>query len=194
MTLSPSSLAPQHPKDRLLLTQFIPSFAKEETLMIVKVGPEWLDQKVGWSSLQISAAGVSIGFPGPLQSWKSPHSRPPPENTKDLLLCHLSQLTSRRCRASSGTGCPDAMLSVNQLMSSRAGCGWPGRGVSMFFSQQMASLAEVPSITTCVTSELEGEENETQGLCCSASVPSLCPCTVTGLPAIFQKAFPAPPR
>lgn len=62
----------------------------------------------------------------------------------------------------------------------------------MFFCQQMASLAEVPSITTCVTSELDGEK-ETQGPCCAAPGPSLCPCTVTGLPAIFQKAFPAPP-
>lgn len=36
----------------------------------------------------------------------------------------------------------------------------------MFSRQQMASWAEVCSITTCVTSELgEREENETQLLC-----------------------------
>lgn len=56
----------------------------------------------------------------------------------------------------------------------------------MFFCQQMASLAEVPSITTCVTSELEGEENETQGPCCLAPIPSLCFCAVTG-PNSFRK-------
>lgn len=59
----------------------------------------------------------------------------------------------------------------------------------MSFCQQMASLAEVSSITTCVTSELEGEENETQGPSCSfCSHPKTLFFVVS-----FQKAFPAPP-
>jgi hypothetical protein len=46
------------------------------------------------------------------------------------------------------------MLSVNQLMSSRAGWGLPGEVAVICSCQQMASWAEVCSITTCVTSQL----------------------------------------
>lgn len=66
-----------------------------------------------------------------------------------------AQLTSRRCRHSTGTGCPAAILSVNQFMSSSAGLAQPGgSGAALRSSQQTASSAEVCSITTCVTWEL----------------------------------------
>lgn len=68
----------------------------------------------------------------------------------------------------------------------------------MSFCQQMASLAEVCSITTCVTSELgKEEENETKGPC---PKPLLLQCPLHGdCPAFFKrpffwKAFVAPPR
>lgn len=67
-----------------------------------------------------------------------------------------TQLTCRRCRRSTGTGCPAAMLSVNQLMSSRAGRVPPGGGAGLLSCQRTASSAGVRSITTCVTSELRG--------------------------------------
>lgn len=72
------------------------------------------------------------------------------------------QLTSRRCRGSTATGSPAAMLSVNQLMSSIVGLVWPGRepNATLCSCQQLASSAEVFSITTCVTSELGREKGE----------------------------------
>lgn len=105
-------------------------------------------------------------------SWWSSHSPHILQRTQRHC-CHVSrlhQLTSRRCRPSTGTGCPAAMLSVNQVMSSRAGQGHPGCRVASCSCQQTASSAEVCSITTCVTSELaKGEEGEAQGPTSSVS-------------------------
>lgn len=88
----------------------------------------------------------------------------PPAGPSSGLRLILTQLTCRQCRPSTGTGCPAAMLSVNQLMSSRAGRVQPGGGAGLLSCQRTAASAEVCSITTCVTSELGGGKEPLPGL------------------------------